>query len=117
MFATIRQTFPSTRTLSDGRLTAIVGAAMLLLLSLADADTMTTAGIVAGAVVVVVLMRRARGGHGDQTVVGLCTPADRDDAVFAAPHPVRTEAATTASADDMLLARAIALRDRVSVRR
>lgn len=113
MFATIRQTFPSTRTMTDGRLTAIVGAAMLLLLSLADADIATTAGIVAGAVAVVVGMRCAGATHRAETAAD---PAA--SSVVLPPRAVRAESTSApVLADDVLLARAIALRDRVSVRR
>ena len=116
MFAAIRQTFPSTRTMTDARLTAVVAATVLLLVTLADAGAMTTAGIAAGAVAVIVLMRRAKASEGDRAAAGLHSS---ETAVFAAPRPARAEApsAPAAPADDVLLARAIALRDRVSVRR
>ncbi len=119
MLDTIREHIPFARTLTDDRLTAIAAATVLLALAAAMMGVLMEATLLGGAVALVVAHRmRGRRSHRQAIVVHPATPlAFADEAPSRTRAPGSETATAPVLADDVLLARAIALRDRVSVRR
>lgn len=98
MLDRVRQTVPATRTLSDGRLTAVLLAGALLVLAMADV-TVTPVWVAVIAGVWLTTQRRRSGGCASRlrTTLSTCdAPATR--------------------LEDPLVARARALRDRTAAR-
>lgn len=109
MLAVIRQSIPATRSLSDGRLLALVLAVGMLVMAAADA---TSVGMAVGVAVMLAVFHRQRScGRSSR-----CAVETAADEVAAVVTEVATDVTETAPAEDPLVARARALRERTASR-
>lgn len=109
MLAVIRQTVPATRSMSDGRLLALVLAVGMLVMAAADT---TSVGMALGAGMLLTVFHRQRSCGGRSRRAAETAATD----VATVVGDVAEDLAGSAPAEDPLVARARALRERTLAR-